>query len=85
MVLTQEIIDSLRQTERGLGDELWIIDAIRNYIRNGGRFLAKEVEDGQWITTGDPLSYLKATMEYALARKDINKDLRKYLAKRLAS
>ncbi len=85
MVLTQEIIDSLRQTERGLGDELWIIDAIRNYIRNGGRFLAKEVEDGQWITTGDPLSYLKATMEYALDRKDINKDLRKYLAKRLAS
>ncbi len=84
MILTQDIVDILKRTERGLGDELWIIDAIRNYIHEGGRFMAKEVEDGQWITTGDPLSYLKATIEYALDRKDLNKELRKYLGERLA-
>jgi UTP--glucose-1-phosphate uridylyltransferase len=83
MILNQDIIDNLRKTEQGLGGELWIIDAIRNYIHAGGRFLAKEVDDGQWITTGDPLSYLKATVEYALDRKDISKEFKKYLATRL--
>jgi len=45
---------------------LWIVDAIKNYIQEGGRFLAKEVEDGAWITTGDPENYLRAIMAYAL-------------------
>jgi UTP--glucose-1-phosphate uridylyltransferase len=79
MILNRDIIDSLKRTERGLGNELWIIDAIRNYIREGGRFLAKQVEDGHWITTGDPLSYLKATCEYALDRDDIKDELTAYL------
>lgn len=79
MILTQDIVDMLRRTERGKGDELWITDAIRNYIQEGGRFLAKEVEGGRWITTGDPLNYLIATCEYALDRKDIHTELVKYL------
>ena len=83
MILNQEIIDILKRTERGKGDELWVTDAIRNYIHEGGRFMAKEVEGGQWITTGDPLSYLKATCEYALDRTDLKRELKKYLKDRL--
>jgi UTP--glucose-1-phosphate uridylyltransferase len=83
MILDQDIIDQLKKTKRGKGDELWIIDAIRNYIREGGRFMAKEVEDGQWITTGDPMSYLKATCEYALDRDDIAPQLKEYLREKL--
>ncbi len=75
MILNQEIIDVLKETSLGKGNELWIVDAIKTYVKNGGKFLAKEVEDGQWLTTGDPLNYLKATLFYAIDREDINKDL----------
>jgi UTP--glucose-1-phosphate uridylyltransferase len=83
MILDQNIIDSLKKTQKGKGDELWITDAIRNYIHEGGRFLAKEVEDGHWITTGDPMSYLTATLEYALDRDDLKEGLTEYLQGRV--
>lgn len=77
-ILNQEIIDILRNTPLGKGNELWIVDAIKTYVNNGGVFLAKEIEDGQWLTTGDPLNYMKANMAYALEREDIGKDLKEY-------
>lgn len=71
MILNREIVDILARTDRGKGGELWIIDAIRNYIQEGGRFLAKEVEDGAWVTTGDPANYLHAILTYAADRPDL--------------
>lgn len=71
MILNQEIIDILKETSLGKGDELWIVDAIRNYIQRGGQFYAKKIEDGQWITTGDPVNYILATLAYALDRPEI--------------
>lgn len=78
MILNQEIIDILKNTALGKGNELWIVDAIRTYVKNGGTFLAKKVEDGEWMTTGDPLNYLKANLAYAFERKDIGKEIKKY-------
>lgn len=82
MVLNQEIVDILKKTALGKDNELWIVDAIRTYVKNGGIFLAKPVGDGEWLTTGDPLNYLKATLKYAFARKDIGGELKK-IAKEL--
>lgn len=65
MILNREIVDIIMRTEKGKGDELWVTDAIKNYIKEGGRFLAKEVEEGKWITTGDPENYLRAILAYA--------------------
>lgn len=79
MILNQEIIEILKNTPLGKGNELWIVDAIRTYVQKGGIFLAKEVKDGQWLTTGDPLNYLKAVMSYALERDDIGKELKTYI------
>lgn len=79
MILNQEIIDILKNTPLGKGNELWIVDAIRTYVKNGGKFLAKEVEGGEWLTTGDPLNYLKAVCAYAFERKDIGEDLKGYI------
>jgi len=78
-ILNQEIIDILRETPLGKGNELWLVDAIKAYVRRGGIFLAKEVKDGEWLTTGDPLNYLKATLKYALERGDIGKDLKRFI------
>jgi UTP--glucose-1-phosphate uridylyltransferase len=79
MILNQEIVDVLKNTALGKGNELWIVDAIRTYVKNGGIFLAKEVENGEWMTTGDPLNYLKAVCAYAFEREDIGEDLKKYI------
>jgi UTP--glucose-1-phosphate uridylyltransferase len=79
MILNQDIIKILKETPLGKGNELWIVDAIKTYVRNGGKFMAKKVEDGEWMTTGDPLNYLKAVWAYALEKDDIKDDLRKYI------
>jgi len=76
MILDQEIIDILKTTALGKGNELWIIDAIRTYVNNGGKFMAKEIKDGEWLTTGDPLNYLKTTLKYAFQREDIGEELK---------
>ncbi|UCD35622.1 MAG: hypothetical protein JSU90_01970, partial [Nitrospiraceae bacterium] len=81
MILNQDIVDILKETPLGKSNELWIVDAIRTYVRGGGTFLAKEIEDGEWLTTGDPLNYLKAILKYALDRKDIGEELEDFIKK----
>ncbi len=80
MILNQKFIDILKKTSLGKGDELWITDAIREYIHQGGTFLAKELKDGKWLTTGDPLNYLKATLAYAMDREDLKEDLKECIS-----
>jgi UTP--glucose-1-phosphate uridylyltransferase len=79
MVLTPEIVTILQDTKLGRGNELWITDAIDEYLNRGGTFMVEEVRDGKWLTTGDPLNYLEAMVEYALARKDLGADFRAFL------
>ncbi len=81
MILNQEIIDILKKTPPGKGNELWIVDAIREYVRRGGEFYAKKIKDGEWLTTGDPLNYFKTNLRYGLKDKEIGKDLKKYIKK----
>jgi UTP--glucose-1-phosphate uridylyltransferase len=78
-ILNQEIVDILRSTPLGKGNELWIVDAIRKYINDGGVFYAKQVEDGEWLTTGDPYNYITTILKYAFEREDIGKDLKKFV------
>jgi len=79
MILNKEIIEVLQKTALGKGNELWITDAIRNYVKNGGIFMAKEVQNGKWLTTGDPLNYLTSTLAYAFDREDLRDDLIKFI------
>lgn len=78
-ILNQEIIDILKTTPVGKGNELWLTDAIAEYIKRGGKFFGKKCTDGEWLTTGDPLNYLKATLKYAVDRDDIGDTLRDFL------
>lgn len=83
MILDQEIIEILRQTALGKNNELWVVDAIRTYVKRGGVFMAKPVKDGQWLTTGDPLNYLKAILTYALDREDLSVDIKKFIKEKI--
>lgn len=80
-ILNQEIIDILRSTSLGKGNELWLVDAIHNYIAKGGKVYAKTVGGGQWMTTGDPLNYMTTIMAYAIERPDIGGQVKDYMRK----
>lgn len=80
-ILNQGVIDALRETNVGKGDELWLTDAIERYLKHGGTVRVKEIENGKWLTTGDPLNYLMATMEYAFDRDDVKDALKMYVKK----
>jgi UTP--glucose-1-phosphate uridylyltransferase len=80
-ILDQDIIDALRETNIGKGNELWLTDAMKVYLEKGGVIRVKEIEDGKWLTTGDPLNYLMATLEYAFDRKELKAPLTEYIKK----
>lgn len=78
MILDQEFINILKDTALGKGNELWIVDAIKKYVQKGGIFLAKELKDGDWLTTGDPANYLKATLAYAIDDENLKNVIKNF-------
>jgi UTP--glucose-1-phosphate uridylyltransferase len=84
MILNRDIIDELEKTPVGKNGELWLTDAVSNYIIKGGEFHVKKVEDGEWLTTGDPWNYLKANLKYALDREDLKDDLLEFFKKNIS-
>ena len=77
---TAFILENLRLGsggETGKDNELWLTDAI-DRLSNEGRVLVCEVQ-GQWYTTGDPLRFLIASVEYALRHPEFGKPFAEYL------
>jgi UTP--glucose-1-phosphate uridylyltransferase len=79
MILNQEIINALKETKPGKDGEVWVTDAIKNYIEAGNICHVQKVLDGEWMTTGDPLNYLKAILAYAQDRPELKAFLKEYL------
>ena len=73
-ILPPELIDMLTRTPTGKGEELWLMDAVEAYRQRGGPVYACPVQDGRWLTTGDPQSYLEALFHYAMRREDLKAD-----------
>ena len=66
-LLSDDVIQILSEIPLGQSNELWLTDSVREYIKRGGRVIAEPVKDGEWLTTGDPVNYLKTLLEYALS------------------
>lgn len=77
-ILNYKTIKEIEKKRTGIGGELWLVDAITAASKNGGKFLVHDIE-GQWLTTGDPLRYMKTQVQFALQRKDIGKDFTEFL------
>jgi UTP--glucose-1-phosphate uridylyltransferase len=78
-LLSSEIIKILEETPLGKSNELWLTDAVREYIRRGGRVVAESVKGGQWLTIGDPINYLKTMAAYALDDPEVRRALQPFL------
>ena len=76
-ILTPCIFDTLEHTPLGAGGELQLTDGLRLLLKKeklyGYRF------EGKRHDTGDKLGFLKATVDFALKRKDLGGDLKKWL------
>jgi len=77
-VLSYEVVNKLTNTATGKGNELWLTDALSGLANDGKVIIAQPIE-GEWLTTGDPLNYLKATIKHALKRNDLGKDFKEFL------
>ena len=75
-ILTPDIFSALESIPAGKDGELWIADGIDYLLRNGANAYYAKIEKGQWYTTGDPISYLKAIRAYALFRDDLKDEIK---------
>jgi len=76
-VFSYDVIKEAQKTPTGKGNELWIAD-ILNRLAKKNLVIAQPIK-GEWMTTGDPLNYLKTTVKFALARQDLGQDFKKFL------
>jgi UTP--glucose-1-phosphate uridylyltransferase len=76
-IFSHKIIDILENLKPGKGGELWLTDAIARLVETDP-VLVHSIE-GKWFTTGDPLRFLKTTVEFALDREDIGAQFAAYL------
>jgi UTP--glucose-1-phosphate uridylyltransferase len=77
-VLTPEIFEALRHLEPGVGGEVQLTDAI-NALAQEQAVYAHVFEGGRF-DVGNKLDYVKATIEIAIDREDLGKDLKRWLA-----
>lgn len=77
MVLAPEIFEYLSADKTGKGGELWLIDAIDRLLHD--KPVYAKLIDGEFLTTGDPLRFLKASFKFAMAREDLKDDLIEFL------
>jgi UTP--glucose-1-phosphate uridylyltransferase len=69
-LFTPEIFSALTKVKQGKGGEYWVTDGIKPLaIQN--RVTACKVKGGKWLTTGDPVNYLDAILEYALDQPEL--------------
>lgn len=82
-IFDKRIYKYLNPKKLGKNNELWVADAIASFAPRGKVVSAKV--GGEWLTTGDPLNYLRATISFALDRKDLAKPLSEFLRNTLAN
>ena len=76
-VLTPDLFAILAETAPDRRGEIQLTDALRR-LRDRRPMYALEFE-GKRYDTGDKLGFLKATVEFALARPDLADEFRAYL------
>lgn len=82
-VLEPEIFDILDRQKPGVGGEIQLTDALR--VLNRTRPLVACEFVGERYDVGDRLGYLRATVEFALARPDLRDDFLAYLHELMAA
>ncbi len=84
-VITTEIFRILSRMDSGKSGEIRLADAFDIYLKEGGELYGKKL-NGEWLDTGNKLSFIKATLKLGIKHEEIGDDLRgiiKEMAKEL--
>ncbi|SKC62966.1 UTP--glucose-1-phosphate uridylyltransferase GalU [Maledivibacter halophilus] len=76
-IITPEIFDILDNTRPGAGGEIQLTDALKELSMNQAMYAY--IFKGIRYDVGNKLGFLQATIEFALRRKDLKEDFKKYL------
>jgi UTP--glucose-1-phosphate uridylyltransferase len=76
-ILTPTIFETLSNIKPGAGGELQLTDGLRGLLQREKMYAY--VYEGRRFDTGDRLGFLKATVEFALKRRDLGVEFREYL------
>lgn len=76
-ILTPEIFTQLEKVVPGAGGEIQLTDALRLLLDQQGIYAYQF--QGIRYDTGEPLGFLKASVEFALSRPDLGTEFREYL------
>ena len=76
-IITPEIFTILEKTLPGAGGEIQLTDALRMLIAKQAMYAYNF--EGTRYDVGDRMGFLKATVEYALRRPDLNTEFMQYL------
>lgn len=76
-IVTPEIIQALEKSKPSHGGEIRLIDGFRE-LKKKQKVFGYEIE-GKRYDTGNKLGLITATIDFALKRKDLGPELRKYL------
>ncbi len=78
-ILSPEIFDYIRKTEKGAGGEYQITDSFEMMAQKG-LVVAMEYE-GRRYDTGNKSSYLEAVVDFALASEELSGNFKEYIKK----
>ena len=78
-IITPEIFTILEKTKPGAGGEIQLTDALRELAKEQPMYCY--TFEGKRYDVGSKIGFLKATVEYALAREDIGASFLEYLRK----
>lgn len=76
-IITPEIFSILDSTEPGKGGEIQLTDALKTLMNKEAMYAY--TFQGRRYDVGDKMGFLQATVEFALKRKDINRQFMEYL------
>lgn len=77
-VLTPEIVKILKNIPPGKNNEIWLMDAFREYKKTNPIY-ACEIKNGKYYDAGNVLDYVKATVELTLQREDLKENFNNFL------
>lgn len=76
-ILAPEIFESIEAVEPGTGGEIQLTDGLKHMLKSRPIYGLKF--EGKRYDAGDKLGFLKATVEFALARPDLGRAFRQYI------
>ncbi len=76
-IFNHKIIDVIKSTPIKNG-ELWLADANATLAKNG-KIYAQYTPENAWMTTGDPMRWLKANIVLALSHPQFSTDIKQFI------